>query len=128
MVLRIFLLTLCVIQNLQALGSLMFSAQECERIQCDRHKKQLDEMLKSGRALKCEGILFNNSEDWTLWMNGQCVSAKSPTALKSWTVQKVTAQEVQGVFKVGSQSYPLLLKPGQSFFVPEQPGAGLSTN
>ena len=120
MVLRIvFFIFLGWVQNLNALESLMFSAQECDRIHCDRHKKHLEEMLKNGQALKCDGILYNNPTDWTLWMNGQRIFAKCPTALKSWIIQKVTAQEVRGVFKVGPQSYSLLLKPGQSFFAPE---------
>lgn len=117
MVIRsVFFIILCWGQNLNALGSLMFHPKECQRIECQRHQKNLDDMIKSGRGVKCDGILYHSPSDWAFWMNGQCVSSKDPESLKGWAVHHVTAHEVRGTLSIGNAIYPLTLKPGESFF------------
>lgn len=112
-------ITLFLSPPVQALQSLMFSPQHCARVHETRHQQEVAEMLKKGQALLCEGILYQNAADWTLWVNGKCMTARDSSALTALKIHTISAQEVRGVFTVGGTAYNILLKPGQYFFVPQ---------
>jgi hypothetical protein len=84
-------LALLSLSPLLAFESLMFTPEEIKAIHTQRHVQKLQNHRKEG-CLICNGILYINDKEWTVWLNEKLYSRHlSRPYIK---IHKVTSHDV----------------------------------
>lgn len=69
-----FLFFLVLMSQSSVNASLMFSSQEVSNLL----DKRLQNKHKNDDLLECQGVLFQNENSWSVWMNGEKLTVKDP--------------------------------------------------
>ena len=63
---------------LLATNSLMFSQKECSNILSKRAQDDLNILKNKDDCLKCNGLIFQDENKWSVWLNGQKIDSNCP--------------------------------------------------
>ena len=66
---------------LLATESLMFSKKEYADILSKRTQEHLDTLKNKEDCLECNGIIFQGSRNWNVWINGRKIESTYPPGL-----------------------------------------------
>lgn len=72
------LLFILVCSPLLATGSLMFSQKEYSDILSKRAQDHLNQLKSKDDCLECNGLIFQDAETWSVWLNGQKIDSTCP--------------------------------------------------
>ena len=98
------------------LSSLMFSPKEVTRVLENRQKTHRSARHNKQDCLKCDGILRQSKDKWSVWINGEKLTNDCPQCRdKTITVLSVDERNVTLEWHYKNDVHLISLKPNQYY-------------
>ncbi len=93
--------------------SLLFTNTEQQQLSQAYPKQRLAPQLAEANMLQLNAIIYTDENNWTLWINGQSITANHPSPML--TVHKITQQHIHCTWHHAQGDFEIMLGPNQSF-------------
>lgn len=101
---------------LLATESLMFSQKECSDILARRAQDDLDILKNKDNCLACNGLIFQGTDKWSVWLNGQKIDSTSPSCPRQHLkISKVEENKVHLEWTHKGKKHLVILGPNNSY-------------